>query len=65
MLGGPVRQLELLLAYRAELGSVAERLLEVVAGDLRVLGGPARAASLEPVGEALVKLGTQLFGVAR
>ena len=41
MVAGLPRQLELRLADRTQLGSVAKRLLEVVADDLGVLGDSA------------------------
>ena len=56
MVAGPARQLELRLADRTQLGSVAKRLLEVVADDLRVLGDSAARRVADPRGEALVKL---------
>ena len=59
MVAGAVRQRELRVADGAELGSVAERLLEVVAGDLRVLGDSVAGGVVDPVGEALVKLRPQ------
>ena len=56
MAAGPPRQLELRLAHRTQLGSVAKGLLEVVSDDLRVLGGPAERGVADPRGEMLVKL---------
>src|SRR6516165_4808019 len=43
--------------YRAELGAVAKRLLEVVAEDLFVLGEPGSEGVGEPGGEAFVQPG--------
>ena len=56
MVAGPPRELELRLADRTQLRSVAKCLLEVVADDLRMLGDSAAPGVAEPGGEALMKL---------
>ena len=56
MAAGPPRQLELRLAHRTQLGSVAKCLLEVVSDDLGVLGDSAARGLADPRGEPLVKL---------
>ena len=59
LVAGPVRERELPLADRAELGSVAKRPFEVIAGDLGVLGESVAGRVVNPGGKALVKLRPQ------
>ena len=54
-----MRERQLLLAHGAELGSVLEGLLEVVADDVRALVDAAAGRIVDPVCEPLVKLRPQ------
>ncbi len=56
MVTGPPSQLELRFTDRTELGSIAKRLLEVVADDLGLLADSTARGVADPGGETLVKL---------
>src|SRR5215203_1938511 len=57
----PYTTLFRLLPAPTELATVAHRLLEVVAGNLLVLGGAFAGSALEPAGELLVQVGAGLL----
>src|SRR6185437_12022242 len=60
--GRPARQWARLDFGGPQFAQIADRLLEVVAEDLRAFGRRSPEAVLEPVGEAVVQLGARRFG---